>query len=310
MKIKKKQVPKLNSETTPWEHYRDNRESSWKKQEQQVKSLHVLLGARKDADGFQGNLFQSDASYDQVKNYLVDVKKYKNETIRSYLSSLCKYLEKTPGLDADTHSKFFKLQLEYAAKCEQDVCDNQESKVDFEQLIPIMRAKLADPEVNRNVRILCAMIISDINDQDEPDNNNGVLRPSDLMATKFVDDGDHSFLDMEKQTWLIRSNHTKNKKERSLNIPRFTKHLKEIFVNEQQLPPFLICTQEGEKMAPSSTSEVFKKTVGYTLLDCRSSYVTYRTKKGMLMCERSALSLNMGHKIKTAITYYQKQSSE
>ena len=327
---RKKPVIHRKAETTaaetasyaPWDtpaYSKGMQESSVQLQRKNVMKLQKVLNCPHN-DGFDWKLFSKPESFEKVKAYLRTPasdggKGFKLNTQRNYLSTLCKYLECTPGLDASVHSRYFQLQSEVDRELSQEEqVAERKDVIPYEELAPTMKRLLGDPNVPSYVRVLCAVVVADVELDADGNvtavvNNNGVLRPSDLMDTTFTQTQNSalSFFDIEQARWHISSEHTKNKKERELSVPELARYMRSIY--GEQLPAYMIVNSAGERMQHSYASKTFKKYAGVPFTDCRKAYINYRMKKGLSMAERHTLTVNMGHTVKTAIMDYEAASA-
>jgi hypothetical protein len=286
---------------------------------QQTKELHVrqvrklqenALAVSADT-GMDWKAFNTLNAYYRVMAYLESPtankgKPFSAHTKRSYLSSLCKLLSAVEEFNASIFSKYSRSEEEYqhaidAAGDESNA--GGRGTIDFEAYIPKLRSTVRNKKVIPYVRVLCAWIISDLDDNNQPDNLNGVLRPSDLMETRFVDDGKHNYLDMANKRWFIRGTNTKNGVTRTLQVERFCDYLNEIYGSDK--PDYLLVNRKGRKMEHSYASANFKTVVGVPYTQFRKAYYDFRNKKGIRQAQLTVLSRNMGHAPKTAITVYQ-----
>lgn len=286
---------------------------------QQTKDLHIRQVRKLQENalkvsgeaGFDWKAFNNLSAYYTVMAYLESPtankgKPFSNHTKRSYLSSLCKLLSAVDSFNASLFSRYSRSEEEYQhaidATNDETNADGR-GTVDFEAYIPKLRSIVANTKIISYVRVLCAWIISDLNENNEPDNLNGVLRPSDLMETRFIDDGKHNFLDMENKRWFIRAANTKNGVARTLQVDRFCSYLDEIYGPHK--PEYLLVNRKGRKMEHSYASANFKDVVGVPYTQFRKGYYDFRNKRGIRQAQLTVLSKNMGHAPKTAITVYQ-----
>lgn len=260
-------------------------------------------------DMFYPDFFASQEGYDKVITYLTTHehttgKTYSINTQVNYLCSLSKYLEQS-NIGAKIYAKYVKYRTKLEG--EQEVLNARRTIVDFTTIIPKIYEVMLDPEVNVNVRIFALLILCSI---DESDTTIGVLRLSDLINTKFVDDGVLSYIDIDKRLWIIRGNKTKNGVDRVINLPSmFTFGLVTLY--KGNLPEFLVSMSEkkggGSYNTTTSFSQMIKTNIGYGPSCLRASYVSYVNSKWSVDVSKRIAS-NSGHSYKTAISDYLRDS--
>jgi hypothetical protein len=292
-----------------WDDCYDNQcdEKTRQIQERHVKTLQAELTPRTDV--FMWGLFASDGSYEKVNTYLDNHemnsgKTYADETKRSYMSSLCKYLERS-NISSAYYEKYFKQQSSIKTTI---MATEKPAITPFEEILPRVKKIIDDDNRVAGFRVLCAMIYCNIDFTTDDsirvnEQEIGVLRPADLKNTSFTDDGVHSYIDIQKKIWYIRDRFTKNKKARELIVPdNFIVLLSGIFKNNY--PEWMLINKKGERYNKmSAISKMFRDYVKVKFDDIRASYVSYRNRTAN-MDDKRKLAENMGHSMKTAITDY------
>jgi hypothetical protein len=293
----------------PWESLTDKevREDTNELHENNVRRLQLTFCTKDDM--FYPDLFSSQDGYERVIEHLTTYqyspgKTYALNTQISYLASLSKYLEEC-NIGASIYAKYGKYRKKLEA--EQDIAKQHRTVVDFETLIPKFYQILSNPTINKNVRVFALMIMCSV---DESVTMIGVLRLSDLINTKFVDDGITSYVDIVKKQWLIREDKTKNKQERTLNLSTmFITGLLTIY--DGKVPHALVFKSEnkgGEPYTqPNSFSDMIQTHVGYRPSYLRASYVGYAHARWSVdVCKR--IAYNSGHDYNTAIDDYLREN--
>lgn len=245
------------------------------------------------------NKYDSKDCYDKVIGL---EKSVSVNTMISYLTAICILMEETGG----------RLYNEY--KMYQQELMLKESRANLERCVvwfPDLYRKISEVYANsdnKSLRVMCLMIMSNVFEQDGEihahSDETGVLRPSDLINTRFEDDGKNSYLDLNKGEWQIRSECTKNKVERTLRVREsFVKGLKEIY--NERYPSYLIVSKNGKQYS-GSMSDVIKEHIGYKFDEIRSSYFTWRERTTRDRKSLLELCRRQGHKYSTAMMNYKR----
>jgi len=310
LKLKnKKAEPEMKSK--PWTDYNDPLilPESNVTHRTKVKGLTSFLTGKEDR--FYYTAFESLEAVDRIRAFLesphVDRKNktYTFETRKNYINSLCKYLSLTPDFNVAIYDKYSAYQRELKL---QTICRERPKVVEFTTLIPTLTKIVKTESLIPGFRILCSMILNNINLVEDGDNDEtpGVLRMSDLKFTRFQDDGEHSYMDLSGKILHIKSKYTKNKEARSIALPeKFITDIKQIFPG--QLPEWVLINKTGERYDKmSSLSNMFQKYLKVKFIEVRASYTTYRhsTANAATVGAITALCHNMGHSMRTAQSEY------
>lgn len=306
--------PRIDKQYMSWDDCYDQQcdEETRNIQERHVKTLQSLFSS--DTDVFLWGVFASDESYEKVNTFLdthemENSKTYKDETKRSYMSSLCKYLERS-NISSIYYDKYFKQQSFIKS-----IIDATEKPpvIKFEDILPRIKKVVDDDNRISGFRVLCAMILCNIDFTTDDtvevnEHEMGVLRPSDLKNTSFTDDGVHSYIDIQQKKWYIRDRFTKNKKGREIVVSdEFVNLLSSIFKNDY--PEWMLINKRGERYNKmSAISKMFRDYIKVTFGEIRASYVSFRNRTAG-MDEKRKLAENMGHSMKTAITDYHRSET-
>jgi hypothetical protein len=293
----------------PWDHYKDDsiREVSNFQQHRLVKGLTQFL-LNKDNEFYYG-AFESVEAFEQIKTYLEspntdrDNKIYSLETQKNYINALCKFLHHTPEFNAAIYDKYCKYR---DALKVQTMTREKPGVVEFTSLLPTLAGIVDDKKKVAGFRVICSLILNNINlaDDEEADETPGVLRMSDLKYTRFQDDNEHSFLDLEKKKWYIKSKYTKNKDARTIDLPeKFIADIKKIYKKTSM--DWLLINKAGERYeSMNSLSNMFQTYIGEKFMNIRASYTTYRHKGASTVGDITKLCSNMGHSMRTVQADY------
>ena len=296
-------VPKTPSKERPWTDYNDPliRESSNMLQQRNVRLLvHHLVG--KD-DRFYHGAFETPAALERIKLFLESPngerggKTYSLETQANFVNALCKYLHNTPEFNAVMYDKYCHYRDELKAK---NMVREKPSVAVFTTLVPRLAEIVADGSKVPGFRVVCSMIVNNMNLSDNVDETPGVLRMSDLLNTRLQDDKEHSFMDLAHKVWHIKSKYTKNKKDRTIILPdKFIADIKTIYGNK--MPDWLLISKSGKPyMTIESLTNMFRDYMGVKFTDIRASYATYRHCNTVsTVGDMKQLCHTMGHSMNT-----------
>lgn len=308
LKLKPKQ-PEMKSR--PWTDYNDpsilpeSNETHLTK----VKGLTMVLTGKDDR--FYYSAFEAPDALARIRSYLENPhsvrqeKAYTFETQKNYINSLCKFISKTPEFNAAIYDTYSAYQRELKLKT---ICRERPKVVPFLTLVPALAKVVSNKKLVPGFRIICALILNNINLAEDSDNDEtpGVLRMSDLKYTRFQDDGEHSYIDLNGKQLHIKSKYTKNKEARSIALPaNFITNVKEIYPGV--LPEWLLINKSGERYDTlSSLSNMFQKYLQVKFVEVRASYTTYRhsTANASTVGELTDLCHTMGHSMRTAQAEY------
>jgi len=245
---------------------------------------------------FYPHFFASDKGLLAVQYFLKSYrtkkgKCYSINTKANYLSAVCKYTERD-GLSSIVHTHYSKLL--HSLQTQIIKLNNLRPIIPFEPLIKNIQYLYNTSSIN-NIRVIMWIILNSI---DLKSNTNiGILRFSDLIHTKLSVDPVFSYIDTTNKTWLIRSDHTKNTMERTLNLSNiFVKGLLDIF---QFTPTWIISNNNQMCSRTNHLSTQFHKLLNITCNDARASYITYMNKALNDVGKCQTLAKNMGHAYKT-----------
>jgi hypothetical protein len=125
------------------------------------------------------------------------------------------------------------------------------------------------------------------------------IRVSDMVATKFEDDGKHSWIDLDKCKWHIKADYTKNRCDRTFDVPA---GMCALFADINR--PWLLCKINGEPYASAKNLlGQFKDTYGYNYGEIRKS-AAQRTHDKDNMGASIAKANVLGHRLETQLTSY------
>jgi hypothetical protein len=194
------------------------------------------------------------------------------ETQKTYIGALCKYLKL---LDQDFNPEMYARYAAYAdhikVRLLTDKCEKP-PVADFPTFLPVLRNFILDKKKVAGFRILCSMLVHnlDIADDDKVKVKNAGLRMADVQKTRFLNDGEHSYIDMGTQTWHIVPT------KRVVVLPAaFIADLQIVY--GPTLPEWLLVDKSGapyDKMG--SLSNMFQRFVGVTYSSIRESCAAYR----------------------------------
>lgn len=294
--------------TRPWADYNDPliRESSNKIQHRNVQRLVYHLVGKDDM--FYYGAFESLAAFDQIKTFLESPhaerggKLYSLETRANFINALCKFLHNTSEFNAVLYDTYCHYRDELKAK---NMVRVKPPVDEFTTFVPRLTAIVADKTKVPGFRIVCSMIVNNMNLADTDEETPGVLRMSDLLHTRFQDDREHSFIDLSTKKWYIKSKYTKNKKARTIVLPdNFIADIKNIYCTN--VPEWLLIGKSGKPYETvDSLTNMFRDYMGVKFTDIRASYATYRHQ-----CEVSTvgdmkkLCHTMGHSMNTVQNEY------
>lgn len=220
----------------------------------------------------------------------------------NYVTAICILLEEIAGCLYNEY-KMYQLELQLD-EYKSNLCRNVPWFLDLYQDIK----RVYETSNHKSLRVLCLVVLSNVCENNGKllisEQEIGVIRPSDLINTKFVDDGKHSYLDLQSRNWLIRKGQTKNKMERLLCISEtLSKGIEEIY--ENKLPEYMIVSKNGKQYS-GSMSDVIKEHVGCTFDEIRSSYFSWRERTVADRTELLRLCHRQGHKFSTAMMNYKR----
>ena len=116
-------------------------------------------------------------------------------TRKTYIGALCKYLKL---LDKDFSSEMYERYAFYAEQVKVHLLASKSDAppvAEFTTFLPKLRQFILDTTKVAGFRILCSMIVHVTDTR--------VLRMTDVQHTRFINDGEHSCIDMDTQTWHI-----------------------------------------------------------------------------------------------------------
>lgn len=178
--------------------------------------------------------------------------------------------------------------------------------VEFSVVLQNLKCACNDTKICKAVRVMCLLILESYGDG--KNGETGVLRPSDLLNTKFTDDGEHSYIDINTRILHIKEKYTKNSNGRDLQLSEgFIAGLYKIYGNI--LPSTVLCQDNLDPYKDTSNiCRNFKRAVGYKFDDVRASYLAYRRQNVECPEELRELCRREGHSVSTALEYYDDRS--
>lgn len=266
------------------------------------KLQHISTKLFGNCEYFYWYKFNQRETLEQIKTMYSNI-----NTAKNYITALTLSLEATYG---SLYSEYELYRMELEWKDYKEALQREVPAMD--KVFRIAESKLNNSETSPIVKVFSLMITHnltldrDLNVKDE-NCEFGILRPSDIISTKFKDDGEHSYIDVAGYVWYIRSKYTKNRVERCFPISKdFIDGVKVIY---QRLPTFLI---ENHTL-PSATdiSNEIKNEFGYNFSVLRSAYFTWRSNS--LTTEREKLATlcyRQGHQYSTAMMNYLRKVEE
>ena len=187
---------------------------------------------------------------------------------------------------------------------------NKANKIcgDFLQSLETIE-KVTDQQMISGVKIMIKLLsLIDIET-----NYYGVLRVSDLINTTIKKElsNDYSYLDLDTGEYTILAKCTKNKKTRTMMLPKeFTDYVKEIGLTCPRPPKWLLTKGYYlEKYESTAISKQFKKITGLSYYELRHQFVTY-LQSNSTVSDIKIFAFNMGHSLKTAISTYNDTTCE
>jgi hypothetical protein len=248
---------------------------------------------------FYPSLFYGMTAYRKVEGYLS--RKYKPNTIKNYLSAVCKGLNKTNSGIRDYGMYYLRyMEAKRSAEAHRPQLEpehpGREGVIDYEELQK-RASELLRGDVEIPVKIISLLIVDSINWERET--VIGIVRISDVVATKFEDDGESSYIDLKTMEWHIRAEKTKNRVSRKIKLSDlFTAELVKIYGGK--FPEWLT----GKKYSASTAGDVIEKEMGYGPKIARISYATYLHRKNIPCRDFERICTNMGHGYQTSLTDY------
>jgi hypothetical protein len=257
---------------------------------------------------FYYGAFESLAAFRQIKMFLESPhaerggKMYTSETQANFINALCKFLHNTPDFNAVLYDTYCHYRDDLKAK---NMVREKPAVVEFTTLVPRLTDIVADATKVAGFRVVCSMIVNNMNLAETSDETPGVLRMSDLLHTRFQDDAEHSFMDLPNKTWYIKSKYTKNKMDRTIVLPdKFITDIKNIY--RTKVPEWLLIGKSGNRYATmDSLTNMFREYMGVKFTDIRASYVTYRHRCAVsTVGDMKKLCHTMGHSMNTVQSDY------
>jgi integrase len=302
--IPKKEVA-IRRKYIPWANYTDDsvRDVTNVIHDRNVKRIQAaVFGEDTVEHGFSPYKFEKPDSQKKVKEFLEtgisrtgDV--FSVDTRAGMISSLCKYLQNTPKLSGgfDFYSK---LRDSYKAEVS---TRKRPSVVEWKDVLPVIIKETNNLKNIMGLRIILAFMKHEV----------GAFRPNDFMNSRFVDDKEHSFMDLKNKQWTIRGGYTKNKQGRVVPLPEgLVKDIKIIFRQEPESYPSVLVNKKMDAYTDTtSLTDTFKRLIGHTFNDVRASFVTY-IHNNKDMEKMNEMARYMGHGIRTAVTDYHRDKDE
>lgn len=258
------------------------------------------------SDMFFHSAFAGKSAYDKVKAYLHD-KAFSLNTQCKYLAGLCKMLESSNCGVAD----FRPYELLYKAtvnsiKSNTDVPETVTdpdiaNPVKFTDLLLKSHEVFSDPDRHHSVRLFALLMIE--SEDWKADTAIGLLRVSDLIRMKFIDDGG-SHIDINRRLMIITEDQTKNNTARQIHLSsNFISGLDIIYGSQK--PEWVIMSRNGEPYkTPNGVREYMSDAFGCTPKVIRSSYATYLHDLNIPMPAFRRICHNMGHSHRISVTDY------
>ncbi len=251
----------------------------------QTKKFGIFL-LKKGLDIIDANTFKI-LTMDQIYEF---IELYKDNTKISYLDMIAALVDHFNG-----SSKLQKSILEARVRFKTTAVSSVKAvKIDDAFLLEV-KEKVAKTN-DRNMKIFGEMML----------NNLTGIRIDDAVNTRLSDDGSHSFLDMEKKKWIIRSVYTKNNKARVFDIPEdFI-----LKVKKYSRGDWLISTKLLEKYCSSQPQrEKFKKFFGFSYGQSRKGQTDNVHEQDSM--EETKKNANMlGHSVRTELLHYVESTPE
>jgi hypothetical protein len=230
-------------------------------------------------DQFYYSAFAQPEAYDKVIRFLTEDKVdkfgktfcYSKETQRSYINALCKFLSLTEDYTSDQYARY--CDYAYQTKTEAVTLaavkrSTGSTVIDFTALTPLLQNVVQDKQRVKGFRVLCSMIVNNLNLADTEDDELGVLRMSDVQNTRFIDDGVHSHINLDTKVWTIVV------KPRTIALPdKFVADIKAIY---GLLPAWLLVDKQGLPYTNmASLSNMFQRYLGQKFSAIRASYLLH-----------------------------------
>ena len=281
LKVKVKVKAGLQAPSDPqghaWEFFYDPLLKPVSNEKDQAHMKRLTKYVCGSTDQFYPSLFENAEGYDKVVRYFTEEKINAMtgkpyclswETQKTYIGALCKYLKL---LANDFTPAMYDRYVAYADHVKVRLLTDKREKppvVDFPTFLPILRKLILDKKKVAGFRILCSMLVHNLDIAD--DEGNAVLRMTDVQNTRFTNDGEHSYIDPATQTWHIAPT------KRVISLPPgFIADLRVVY--GPSLPEWLLVDKAGlpyDKMG--SLSNMFQRFVGVTYSSIRESCAAYR----------------------------------
>lgn len=249
-------------------------------------------------DALDYNRYDTLECYDKV----CELEGLSRNTKINYVTAICILLEEIGGRLYNEY-KLYQQELQL-----DEYRSNLKRSVPWFPELYVQLKRVNETSENKSLRVLCLVVLSNVSECDgelkvNPEET-GVLRPSDLINTKFIDDGINSHMDISGRKWIIRSGCTKNKVERVLNVSdQLTEGVRKIY--DDKLPEYMIVAKNGKQYS-GSMSDVIKQNVGYTFDEIRASYFSWRERTESNRKDLLELCRRQGHKYSTAMMNYKR----
>lgn len=255
-------------------------------------------------DRFYYGVFVGEDAYETVSKFL---KSKKPNTCSKYLGGLCKMLASTE-CGVQDYRRYYLLY--HAAKSAVDqklglvssVVNVDEPVVDFCELVTKAREVYRCTTKSKVVRLFGLIILESV--EWSSSTVIGVLRMSDIIRMKFVDEDGASYIDIVGKCCYIRSGNTKNRTARELKLSdHFVDELRCIY--GETFPEWVIMSDAGQPYQTPNGVRVqivneFKCPPGII----RASYATYLHDRNIPMTVYRKICHNMGHSHQTSVLNY------
>ena len=229
---------------------------------------------------------------------------YKTATRLGYMECLCICLKLIDQFPSESYVQYEKCKNNIQLNLDIEKKQNKSTKIcgDFIQSIESL-----EPFIDKPMIISIKIIIKLLSLIDIETNYYGVLRISDLINTTLKKElsNDYSYLDLDTGVYTILAKCTKNKKTRTMILPKeFTDYVRLLYSTYPRPSKWLLTKGNYlEKYESTGISKHFKKITGVDYYELRHQFVKY-LQTNSTVSDIKTISFNMGHSLRIAITTY------
>lgn len=230
------------------------------------------------------------------------------ETICSYLSSLLKAFKVVENFRSDVYVKYdryYNEMFRLSKKIIKISCISPDKFLETQNVLSHLKIGKNQDNMKKIISLI-TMINIDHNDY-------GILRMSDLINITIDPSlsSDYSYLNLDNGLLNIRSSCTKNRKERSFNLPMEWINVVKMIHNETWIKKqWLFYTRSYQKYDNTQTMrDSFKRLTGMNYYEIKHQFVTYLHQHSTTG-RSDLIARNMGHSLKMAVSVYNDTNSQ